>query len=102
MKKSLTTVFILAALFSCTNNQPKHEATQETPKALQGDLGDTKRYSRPENDLTEELYAELVGKTPKLKKLESDIAAFGPKPDELNEKYLVYQKLQEIDGSTFK
>ena len=90
MKKSLATFIIVVALFSCTNKQLKHEAIQETPKALQGDLGDTKSYSRSGSDLTEELYAELVGKTLELKKLESDIAAFGSKPDELNEKFKMY------------
>jgi hypothetical protein len=62
---------------------------QETPVALQDDKLEIKSYSRS-SDLTEELYQELVDKTPALKKLEDDLDAFGPKPIELTDKFNKY------------
>jgi hypothetical protein len=87
----LGAIFILPLLVSCgggqtdNNNLPK----QETPKALQDGNLEIKSYSRSGN-LTEELYQELVDKNPALKKLEEDLAAYSPKPNELNEKFQQY------------
>lgn len=83
-------IYILTFLVSCggqtDNNKPSE---QETPKALQDSKLDIKSYSRS-GDLTEELYQELVDKTPELKKIENDLDAFRPKPYELKEKYNQY------------
>jgi hypothetical protein len=91
IKKFIGTVFILTLLFSCGNKQIGDNATtkQETPKALQDDKLEIKSYSRS-GDLTEELYQELVGKNPALKKLEDDLDAFRPKPNELTDKFNKY------------
>jgi len=83
------TFLISTLLLSCgggrqtDNNKP---TKQETPKALQDDKLEIKSYSRS-GDLTEELYQELVDKTPQLKKFEDDLAAFRPKPNDLSEKF---------------
>ena len=89
------TIFIMTLLVSCgerqaDNNKP---TKQETPKALQDDKLDIKIYSRSgSGNLTEELYQELVGKTPALKKLEDDLDAFSQKPSDLNEKFQQYDR----------
>ena len=85
------TIFILTLLLSCDNKRMDNNATtkQETPEALQDDKLEIKSYSRS-SDLTEELYQELVDKTPALKKLEDDLDAFGPKPIELTDKFNKY------------
>ncbi len=84
------TIFIWTLLISCGGQTDNNKPTQqETPKALQDSKLDIKSYSRS-GDLTEELYLELVDKTPALKKLEEDLDAFGPKPNELKDKFNQY------------
>jgi hypothetical protein len=79
-------------LLSCNGKQKENspETKQETPKALQEDELDTKSYSRSNSDLTEELYQELVDKTPALKNLEDDLSAFRTEPYDINEKFNKY------------
>ena len=91
IKNFMRTIFILTLLLSCDNKRMDNNATtkQETPEALQDDKLEIKSYSRS-SDLTEELYQELVDKTPALKKLEDDLDAFGPKPIELTDKFNKY------------
>lgn len=94
MTKILTTFFTLLTLtilFSCGSEQTKLNDSdkQETPKALKNDKLEIKSYSRS-GDLTEELYEELVAKSPELKKLEDNLDAFIPKPNELEEKFNKY------------
>jgi len=91
IKNFMRTIFILTLLLSCDNKRMDNNATtkQETPVALQDDKLEIKSYSRS-SDLTEELYQELVDKTPALKKLEDDLDAFGPKPIELTDKFNKY------------
>ena len=85
------TIFILTLLVSCGGGQTENNkpTQQETPKALQDSKLEIKSYSRS-GDLTEELYQELVGKTPSLKKLEDDLDAFIPKPNDLKDKFNQY------------
>lgn len=85
------TIFILTLLVSCGGERTENNTPpkQETPKALRDDKLDIKSYSRS-GDLTEELYQELVGKTPALKKLEDDLEAFIPKPNDLKDKFNQY------------
>ena len=84
-------IFILTLLVSCGGGQTENNkpTQQETPKALQDSKLEIKSYSRS-GDLTEELYQELVGKTPALKKLEDDFDAFIPKPNDLKDKFNQY------------
>jgi predicted transcriptional regulator len=85
------TIFILTLLVSCGGGRTESDKIpkQEIPKALQDNKLEIKSYSRT-GDLTEELYQELVDKTPALKKLEDDLDAFIPKPGDLNEKFQQY------------
>jgi hypothetical protein len=84
------TIFILTLLVSCGGQTENNKPTQqETPKALQDSKLEIKSYSRS-GDLTEELYLELVDKTPALKKLEDDLDTFRPKPNELKDKFNQY------------
>lgn len=87
----LWTIFILVLFISCGDGQTDNNkpTKQETPKALQDDKLDIKSYSRS-GDLTEELYQELVSKTPALKKLEDDFEAFNPQLKDINEKFQHY------------
>jgi hypothetical protein len=91
----LGTIFVLTLLGSCGGEQTKSDRTtkQETPKALQDSKLEIKSYGRS-GDLTEELYQELVDKTPALKKLEDDLEAFSTKPSDLNERF------QQYDGKS--
>ena len=90
-KNVFGTIFILTLLVSCGGGQTENNkpTQQETPKALQDSKLQIKSYSRS-GDLTEELYQELVGKTPALKKLEDDLDAFIPKPNDLKDKFNQY------------
>lgn len=62
---------------------------QEVPKALQEGSLEIKRYTSS-RDLTEELYQELVDKTPVLKKLEEDLNALSTRPIDLKDKFNQY------------
>ncbi len=94
MIKSLTsilTVFALILILSCckrTNNDKKTE--QETPKALQEEKLAIKSYSRSNSNLMEELYAELVEKSSKLKDIENDLDALRIKPKKQSEEFETY------------
>ena len=86
------TIFILTWLVSCGGQTDNNKPTQqETPKALQDSKVEIKSYSRS-GDLTEELYFELVDKTPALKKLEDDLDAFRPIPNEFKDKFNQYDR----------
>lgn len=93
IKNFIGTIFILTLLLSCGNKQTDNNTStkQETPEALQDDKLEIKSYSRS-GDLTEELYQELVDKTPALKELEEDLDAFRPKPIELTDKFNKYDR----------
>ena len=79
-------------LFSCGSRQQENNIVtkQETPQALQDGNSELKSLTRSSNDLTEELYQELVDKTPALKKLEEDINAIQPKQSLVEETYIKY------------
>lgn len=91
IKNFIGTVFSLILFISCGNNQTENNATtkQETPEALLDNKLEIKSY-RSAGDLTEELYQELVDKTPALKKLEDDLDASGPMSNELTDKFNKY------------
>jgi predicted transcriptional regulator len=85
----LGTILISVMLLSCGGQTDKEPTKQETPQALQDEKLDIKSYGRS-GDLTEELYQELVDKMPALKKLEDDIDAFEPKPNDIKDKFNKY------------
>jgi len=93
MKNSTTlllTIVLMTGLFSCgkkTENNIKNK--EETPAALQDDKS-LMNYSTIRTNLTEELYRELVTKSPVLKKLEEDLVVLGPKPSGLDDKFSIY------------
>jgi hypothetical protein len=92
--KNLTAYFltflILLVLFSC-GRQTENTANQEKeiPAALQEKKA-LSNYKNIRSDLTEELYSELVSKTPELKKFEDDLMALSAKPEDLAEKFTTY------------
>ena len=88
MPKTLIAIFTLlitTSLFSCDAGTKQNE--KETPKALQESEISFKSYGRGGYDLTDELYAGLVDKSPELKKLEKELNDFSPKPYNLNGKF---------------
>lgn len=87
----LQITILLIFLVSCTNGETKNDKTTEekTPQALQDNKLEIKSYSRS-GDMIEELYQELVDKTKLLKKLEDDLEAFSPEPNNLKEKFDKY------------
>ncbi len=94
--KQRSMVFIvitcITMLVSCGNRQQANNTITkpETPQALQDGNSELKSFTRSSNDLTEELYQELVDKTPALKKLEEDINALQPKQSVVEETYNKY------------
>lgn len=86
-------ILLSITMFSCggkrTENKP---AGQETPKALQDDKLELKSYSRSKSDLTEELYQELVDKSPELKKLEDNLIGLNSKTSDLEMKFNTYNQ----------
>ncbi|GGF15112.1 hypothetical protein [Flavobacterium limi] len=79
----------LILLTSCKENETVNRSNEE-PKALQGKSIDFGRFRSP-NDLVNDLYSELVNKSPKLKALESELNEFNPQ-DTLNSYYGYDQK----------
>jgi len=81
MKKYLLIIFIFVFFISCNENKQQTENNEiQTPKSLQDDSG-LKSLKRGGN-LVNELYNELVEKSPELKKLESDLEEFQNIPSE--------------------
>lgn len=80
MKAPIIISILSLALSSCTSNHRAQEPTQkETPKALDNNKSLSSEISyaskRSSDDLVDDLYAELVEKTPELKQLENQIGA---------------------------
>jgi len=79
------TLMLLCAtfLFSCRERtENKKQNKEETPKALQDDKLEIKSFGRS-GDLTDQLYAGLVDKSPALKRLEDNLDLYMTKPGEL-------------------
>jgi hypothetical protein len=72
-----------------TNNKP---VEQETPKALQDNKLAIKSYSRSGTDMIDELYQELVDKSPELKKLEDDLGIINSKASDLETNFNAYNQ----------
>jgi predicted RND superfamily exporter protein len=88
-------IFLFIGLFSCVNKTENATNNKiETPIALQDDKS-LKNYSTIRSNLTEELYQELVTKSPELKKLEEDLETNRPKSSEINDKFSIYNNKSE-------
>ena len=92
LKHMYSALFSLTILVSCGGNETESNKPnkQETPKALQDDKIEIYSKERDSDDLTNELYLELVDKTPALKKLEDDLDAFHRQPMNPVGKFLKY------------
>jgi hypothetical protein len=85
------TIFSLIILASCGRKETNNgNSKNEIPEALQEGSIDLKRYAKWNNNLTEELYQELVNKSPELKSLETEIEEFNP--NETQDKFLKYNQ----------
>jgi hypothetical protein len=88
----LIAIVSFTLLLSCgsTPQQNAPQPKQETPEALKdnGEL-DIKSYSRSSN-LVEELYQELLGKNPELKKLENQLNDNWSNSNQTTEKFTAY------------
>lgn len=93
------TIIIITMLVACGSRQQENNkpSVPDTPKALQENKLDIKSYSRSD-DLTEELYQELVGKSPELKKLEDDLEALNPNVNNVN---VVFQQYDSKSKSYY-
>jgi hypothetical protein len=103
--KSLFTiliVLILSVAVSCRNEDaPKDQAVvHETPQALKDDAVSEVISSRKYGDLVEQLYQEMVDKTPELASLEKDYSAIPPQSMSLKEEYNKYNNKSENYYST--
>jgi hypothetical protein len=74
--RKLFAISLIAALISCGQKENQDKKESGTPAALQDKT--LKRLTVRGNDLVDELYEELVSKSPQLQKLETDIDAFKP------------------------
>ena len=76
MKKHLTNLLVITTLLlivSCKSDKNQSNITEvQNPEALQDGVK-SRILSKNGSDLVEDLYAELVEKTPELKKLESEL-----------------------------
>jgi hypothetical protein len=74
--KKIFVIGLVATLISCGQKENQDKKESRTPEALQDKT--LKRLTVRGNDLVDELYEELVSKSPQLQKLETDIDAFKP------------------------
>jgi hypothetical protein len=85
MKKYLLSSLVISSIFmivSCNENKRENKNSEvQNPEAFQDDIS-LKRLSKRGGNLIEELYAELVEKTPELKKLETELETFQETPSE--------------------
>mgnify|MGYP001164689732 CR=1 FL=1 len=91
--KSFFLILLTFTMVCCgekrTNNKP---VEQETPKALQDNKLAIKSYSRSGTDMIDELYQELVDKSPELKKLEDDLGIINSKASDLETNFNAYNQ----------
>ncbi|MEM0575832.1 hypothetical protein [Flavobacterium polysaccharolyticum] len=85
MKKYLLSSLVISSIFlivSCNENKRENKNSEiQNPEAFQDDIS-LKSLSKRGGNLIEELYAELVEKTPELKKLETELETFQETPSE--------------------
>lgn len=85
MKKYLLSSFLISTIFilvSCDRSkQENRNSNVENPEALQDNIK-LKNLTKRGGNLVDNLYSELVEKTPELKKLETELEAFQETPSE--------------------
>lgn len=85
MKKYLLSLLVISSIFmivSCNGNQRENRNSEvQNPEALQDDI-ELKSLTKRGGNLIDELYSELVEKTPELKKLETELEMFQEIPSE--------------------
>ena len=79
MKKHLLSLLVITSIFmlvSCNGNENENKSSEaQNPEALQDNIK-LRSLSKRGGNLIDELYAELVEKTPELKKLETELETF--------------------------
>ena len=93
MKKYLLSLLVTSSILmivSCNGNKRENRNSEvENPEALQDDIK-LKSLSKRGGNLIDELYAELVEKTPELKKLETELETFQVTPSETQNVFYNY------------
>ena len=93
MKKYLLSLFVISAILiivSCNGKKLENSKSElENPEALQDDIK-LKSLSKRGGNLIDELYTELVEKTPELKKLETELETFQETPSETQNVFYNY------------
>jgi hypothetical protein len=75
----ILTVFVFISIISCNKKEENNSAqNKEVPKALKEDNTSLTRYSKRKGDLINQLYFDLVEKSPELQNLEEQIENFNP------------------------
>ena len=103
MKKYLLSLLVISLIFmtvSCNGNQNENRNSEvQNPEALQDDIK-LKSLSKRGGNLIDELYSELVEKTPELKKLETELESFQETPSETQNVFYNYNgKSSQFYGS---
>ncbi|REG98508.1 hypothetical protein [Flavobacterium aquicola] len=93
MKKHLLSLLVISSIFmiaSCNGDKRENRNSEvQNPEALQDEI-QLKRLTKRGGNLIDELYAELVEKTPELKKLETEIETFKETPSETQNGFYNY------------
>ena len=93
MKKYLLSLLVISSIFmlvSCNGNQRENRNSEvQNPEALQDDIK-LKSLTKRGGNLIDELYSELVEKTPELKKLETELEMFKEIPLETQNVFYNY------------
>jgi len=95
MKNYLLSIVVLPSILmivSCNGNKSENRDSEvQNPEALQDDIK-LKSISKRGGNLIDDLYAELVEKTPELKKLETDLETFQETPSETQNVFHNYDR----------
>jgi hypothetical protein len=95
MKKHLLSLLVITSIFmmvSCNGNENENRNSEvQNPEALQDEIK-LKSLSKRGGNLIDELYAELVEKTPELKKLETELETFQEMPSETQNIFYNYDR----------
>lgn len=95
MKNYLLSIVVLPSILmivSCNGNKSENRDSEvQNPEALQDDIK-LKSISKRGGNLIDDLYAELVEKTPELKKLETDLETFQDTPSKTQNVFHNYDR----------
>lgn len=95
--KTLLAIMLIMLSISCRNNQIHEEKTEitVTPAPLQDRKLDFESYGRKSSDLVEELYSDLLEKSPELIQIEEDRKDIASRPEALQEQLNVFDNKSE-------